>query len=178
MSGCTLDLSIAPGESGEFARTANGSTIFSLFFGIGGEAMGATGSGFQPPVPRVEFGGECTVFGFQHSMFRSSSSRKSARSRDEIVGVESWLLIGSRIAIFIISANCTNSRFLVTNDVWQVLLCQSVDRAIGNQLFQFAAFVLMPVHLYLLVLPTVTKMEFDRSTSICLTSRTYVPAVA
>ena len=51
---------------------------------------------------------------------------------------------------------------LITNDVWRKLLCQSIDRALENWSYRLVAFVLMPEHLHLLVLPTTRVVRVDR----------------
>ncbi len=46
---------------------------------------------------------------------------------------------------------------LLTRDDWRAMLCQSIDRAIENHRYRLIAFVLMPDHVHLLVLPTEIK---------------------
>jgi putative transposase len=55
--------------------------------------------------------------------------------------------------------SCYRRLPLITNDSWRKLLCQSIDRAIQNQAYRLVAFVLMPEHLHLLVLPTAANVE-------------------
>jgi putative transposase len=51
---------------------------------------------------------------------------------------------------------------LITNDVWRKLLCESIDKAIQNWNYRQVAFVLMPEHLHLLVLPTTNVVKIDK----------------
>ncbi len=46
---------------------------------------------------------------------------------------------------------------VLTRDDWRAMLCQSIDRAIENHKYRLIAFVLMPDHVHLLVLPTEVK---------------------
>ncbi len=46
---------------------------------------------------------------------------------------------------------------LLTRDDWRMMLCRSIDRAIENHRYRLIAFVLMPDHAHLLVLPTEVK---------------------
>ena len=57
--------------------------------------------------------------------------------------------------------SCYRRLPLITNDSWRQLLCRSIDRAIRNQAYRLVAFVLMPEHLHLLVLPTAAKVEIE-----------------
>jgi putative transposase len=50
---------------------------------------------------------------------------------------------------------------LLTNDVWRKVLCQSIERAVGRWNYRLVAFVLMPEHLHLLVLP-IARVDVDR----------------
>lgn len=56
--------------------------------------------------------------------------------------------------------SCDRRMPLLTNDHWRKLLCQSIDRAVGRWNDRLVAFVLMPEHPHLLVLP-VTKVDVD-----------------
>ena len=58
--------------------------------------------------------------------------------------------------------SCYQRMPLITNDVWRKLLCQSIDRAVERWSYRLIAFVLMPEHLHLLVLPTTKVVEVDR----------------
>lgn len=58
--------------------------------------------------------------------------------------------------------SCYQRMPLITNDVWRKLLCQSIDRAVERWSYRLIAFVLMPEHLHLLVLPTTKMVEVDR----------------
>lgn len=51
---------------------------------------------------------------------------------------------------------------LLTNDSWRRLLCRSIDRAIERSSFRLVAFVLMPEHVHLLVLPTIPIVRIDK----------------
>ena len=51
---------------------------------------------------------------------------------------------------------------LLTKDDWRKLFCQAVDRAIPDWSCQLVAFVVMPEHAHLLVLPTSTPVRIDR----------------
>ena len=48
---------------------------------------------------------------------------------------------------------CYRRRPLLTNDVWREMLTESITRASSRHLYQVVAFVYMPEHLHLLVLP-------------------------
>jgi len=58
--------------------------------------------------------------------------------------------------------SCYQQLPLITNDAWRKLLCQSIDRALQNRSFRLVAFVLMPEHLHLLVLPTTGNCDVDK----------------
>ena len=57
--------------------------------------------------------------------------------------------------------SCFRRMQLLTNDEWRKLFCQAVDRAIPNWSFRLVAFVIMPEHVHLLVLPTSEPVEID-----------------
>jgi len=48
---------------------------------------------------------------------------------------------------------------LLTNDDWCARFCRSLDKAIVEEQYRLAAFVLMPEHVHLLVLPTLHKPD-------------------
>jgi putative transposase len=61
--------------------------------------------------------------------------------------------------------SCYRRLPLLTNDLWQVMLAESIDRAIERHHYRLIAFVLMPEHVHLLVLPerdasTISKLLF------------------
>ena len=58
--------------------------------------------------------------------------------------------------------SCYRRMPLLTNDAWRKLLCQSIDRAVERWAYRLIAFVLMPEHLHLLVLPTTKVVKVDR----------------
>ena len=58
--------------------------------------------------------------------------------------------------------SCYQRKPLITNDGWRKLLCQSIDQAVERSSYRLIAFVLMPEHVHLLVLPTTTIVEVDR----------------
>jgi putative transposase len=49
--------------------------------------------------------------------------------------------------------SCFRRRPLLTNHQWRCLLSESIDRAISRHHYQLAAFVYMPEHVHLLVVP-------------------------
>lgn len=58
--------------------------------------------------------------------------------------------------------SCYQRMPLLTNDVWRGLLCRSVDRAVERTSYRLIAFVLMPEHMHLLVLPTLNTVRIDK----------------
>ena len=58
--------------------------------------------------------------------------------------------------------SCYRQMPLITNDGWRKLLCRSIDRGVESWAYRLAAFVLMPEHLHLLVLPTTKVVEVDK----------------
>jgi REP-associated tyrosine transposase len=58
--------------------------------------------------------------------------------------------------------SCYRRMPLITNDAWRKLLCQSIDRAVESWSYRLVAFVLMPEHVHLLVLPTTKVVKVDR----------------
>ena len=58
--------------------------------------------------------------------------------------------------------SCYRRMPLLTNDVWRRLLCQSIDRTVERWAYRLVAFVLMPEHLHLPVLPTTKVVKVDR----------------
>jgi putative transposase len=55
--------------------------------------------------------------------------------------------------------SCYRRSQLLTNDLWRLLLCQSIDRAVSSHQFALVAFVLMPEHVHLLVLSPITSVS-------------------
>ena len=51
---------------------------------------------------------------------------------------------------------------LLTHDAWRKLLCESIDQAAERWDFQLVAFVMMPEHAHLLVLPTTKLVQVDK----------------
>ena len=58
--------------------------------------------------------------------------------------------------------SCYQRRPLLTNDQWREMLSRSIDRAMVGHAFRLVAFVYMPEHVHLLVLPTDPKSEVER----------------
>jgi putative transposase len=58
--------------------------------------------------------------------------------------------------------SCYRRMPLITNDVWRKLLCESIDKGMQNWNCRLVAFVLMPVHLHLLVLPATNVVKIDK----------------
>ncbi len=57
--------------------------------------------------------------------------------------------------------SCYRQLPLLVDDEWRKMLCLTIDRAIENHHFRLVAFVLMPDHVHLLVLPTTTEVHLD-----------------
>jgi putative transposase len=57
--------------------------------------------------------------------------------------------------------SCYRRMPLLTNDAWRGLLAESVDRAVRGHRFRLVAFVFMPEHVHLLVLPTGPEARID-----------------
>lgn len=49
----------------------------------------------------------------------------------------------------------------MTNDMWRSLLAESVDRAMQGHGFRLVAFVFMPEHVHLMVIPTRSEVRID-----------------
>ena len=60
---------------------------------------------------------------------------------------------------------------LLTNDVWRGILAESLDAACATEGFGLVAFVFMPEHVHLLVVPLTAKSDISR-----LLARTKQPA--
>ena len=58
--------------------------------------------------------------------------------------------------------SCYRRMQLLTNDDWRKLFCHAVDRALPKWSFQLVAFVIMPEHAHLLVLPTSEPVRVDK----------------
>ncbi len=58
--------------------------------------------------------------------------------------------------------SCYRRMPLLTNDAWRKLLCESIDQAAERWDFQLVAFVMMPEHVHLLVLPTTKLVQVDK----------------
>ena len=58
--------------------------------------------------------------------------------------------------------SCYRRKPLLTNDVWRERLARSIDRACEQEDFQLNAFVFMPEHVHLLVLPGTEKASISR----------------
>jgi putative transposase len=50
---------------------------------------------------------------------------------------------------------------LLTNEVWQYLLAESLDRAVSGQSCRLIAYVFMPEHVHLIVQPTTHEFRID-----------------
>jgi len=57
--------------------------------------------------------------------------------------------------------SCYNQQPLLADEAACKLLCQSIDRATARHASRLLAFVLMPEHVHLLVLPTSAEGEID-----------------
>lgn len=57
--------------------------------------------------------------------------------------------------------SCCERRPLLTNDAWRGYLAESIQSACCKQLFRLVAFVFMPEHVHLLVLPEAVQPEID-----------------
>jgi len=57
--------------------------------------------------------------------------------------------------------SCYRQMPLLTNDVWRAMLSEAVDRAVEFQQFDLIAFVWMPEHVHLLVLPRTTDSRIS-----------------
>ncbi|MFN8708242.1 MAG: REP-associated tyrosine transposase [Planctomyces sp.] len=58
--------------------------------------------------------------------------------------------------------SCYRRLPLLTNDGWRLILSQSVDRACQEEAFTLVAFVFMPEHVHLLVLPQTDNSRVSR----------------
>ncbi|HAW31960.1 MAG TPA: hypothetical protein DCY03_28285 [Planctomycetaceae bacterium] len=58
--------------------------------------------------------------------------------------------------------SCYQRKPLLTNQDWNKLLCQSIDRALKSQKFRLISFVIMPEHLHLFVYPVGNECRIDR----------------
>ncbi|QDT89652.1 REP-associated tyrosine transposase [Gimesia algae] len=58
--------------------------------------------------------------------------------------------------------SCFQNKFLLTNADWNLLLCESINRALARYEFGLIAFVIMPNHLHLLVYPKQQECQVDR----------------
>ena len=58
--------------------------------------------------------------------------------------------------------SCYHRLPLLTNDLWRQWLSRSIDEAGQQTEIELAAFVFMPEHIHLLVVPTTNKPEIDR----------------
>mgnify|MGYP003630057723 CR=1 FL=1 len=58
--------------------------------------------------------------------------------------------------------SCYQNKPLLTNAVWNQMLCQSIDRALVRYDFGLIAFVIMPNHLHLLIYPKQQECQIDR----------------
>lgn len=56
---------------------------------------------------------------------------------------------------------CYRRMPLLTNDAWRRMLAASLDRAMRGQGFRLVAFVFMPDHVHLLVVPTGSEARLD-----------------
>jgi putative transposase len=60
-----------------------------------------------------------------------------------------------------LTVSCYDGRPLLTDGAICKLLCESIDRAIDRYQHRLVAFVLMPEHVHLLVLPTSIECDID-----------------
>ena len=58
--------------------------------------------------------------------------------------------------------SCYRRMPLLTNEVWCELLCRSIDQAAERWEFHLVAFVMMPEHVHLLVLPVAKLVQVDK----------------
>ncbi len=58
--------------------------------------------------------------------------------------------------------SCYHHLPLLTNDHWRQLFCRAIDRAIERHSYRLVAFVLVPEHVHLLVLPTTEPVQIDK----------------
>ena len=58
--------------------------------------------------------------------------------------------------------SCYRRMPLITNDSWRKMLCQSIDKAFDTWQFRLVAFVLMPEHVHLLVMPRLKIVKIDK----------------
>ncbi|QDV49402.1 REP-associated tyrosine transposase [Gimesia fumaroli] len=58
--------------------------------------------------------------------------------------------------------SCYQRKPLLTNPIWNKLLCQSIDQALVRHHFRLIAFVIMPEHLHLFVYPESNECKIDR----------------
>jgi putative transposase len=57
--------------------------------------------------------------------------------------------------------SCFQRRPLLTNHEWRCLLSESIDRAMARHGYQLSAFVFMPEHVHLIVLPGGDASKID-----------------
>jgi len=65
------------------------------------------------------------------------------------------------VTVHELAFSCYRQVPLLTNDVWRQMLSESITRATDRHGFQLIAFVYMPEHVHLLVLPTRQKSSIS-----------------
>ena len=58
--------------------------------------------------------------------------------------------------------SCYQRKPLLTNDLWRTMLAESISRATYRHRYDLVAFVFMPEHLHLLVLPHATECSISK----------------
>ena len=68
----------------------------------------------------------------------------------------------SAMQIHELTFSCFQRRPLLTNDLWRTILARSLDSACQEEHFDLLAFVFMPEHVHLLVLPRTANARVSR----------------